>query len=40
MEAFGYEALFIASCGPSATIGDSNERNVFRIAISFLSLLL
>ena len=38
MEAFGFEALFITSCGPSATIGDSNERNVFRIAISFLSL--
>ena len=38
MEAFGFEALYIASCGPSATVGDSNERNVFWIIISFLSL--
>ena len=38
MEAFGFEALYIASCGPSAITGDSNERNVFRIVISFLSL--
>ena len=38
MEAFGFEALHIASGGPSATIGDSDERNVLRIAISFLSL--
>ena len=40
MEAFGFEALFITSYSPLATIGDSDERNILWILIfiSFLSL--
>ena len=40
LEAFGFEALFITSYGPFATIRDSDERNVLWIStfISFLSL--